>query len=79
MAEDNSNGTDGSDTPSAKYKPIVEAIDIFSKKYEVAQGDRTKHDGKTLFWAQWTGIGVAVYTVLTLLIAIVAICGTHIA
>jgi hypothetical protein len=77
MAEDNPSGSDGSDNPSPK--PIADAVDIICKKYEVAQGNRAEHDRETLVWARRTGIGVAVYTVLTFVIAIVAIWGTYIA
>jgi hypothetical protein len=77
MATDNQNGTDDDgDDPSANSAnshDVALAIDAFRKQYETAQSDRTKHDRKTLFWSRITGVGVGIYTLLTIAIACASI------
>jgi hypothetical protein len=59
---------DGSDQPALEQHDIAFAVHSLSKKYESAQSDRAKHDKKSLFWTKVAGIGVGIYTVLTVFI-----------
>jgi hypothetical protein len=67
LKRDNENGNGGGE-PSAEHHEIALAIESFRKNYEAAQSNRANHDKKTLFWARVAGIGVSIYTVLTLAI-----------
>lgn len=73
MTTDNPDSSDhnsnGSDKPSANHHDIALAIEALRKNYETAQSERTKHDGKTLFWGRFAGIGAGVYVLLTVIIA----------
>jgi hypothetical protein len=76
MGQDNPGTNAASETgdkPSTDHDRIASAIDGLRKCYESGQGDRADHDRKTLFWGRLTGVGVAVYTLLTLVIAGAAI------
>jgi hypothetical protein len=69
MADDNRGcpkATDGSsDNLAADYHRITLAVEGLCENYEAARSDRTKHDGKTLFWGRIAGIGIGIYTLLT--------------
>jgi hypothetical protein len=69
MADDNrggSNATGGSsDNQAADYHRITLAVEALCENYEAARSDRAKHDGKTLFWGRIAGIGIGLYTLLT--------------
>jgi hypothetical protein len=64
----------GGDNPSAQNHKIVAAINAIGEKYETAQRDRAEHDNQTLKWAKRAGIGVGIYTLLTLALAVLAYC-----
>lgn len=78
MTQGNPSGPDdngnGGDQPSADSLKITGAIDSLREKYEASQADRTQHDGKVLFWSRLAAFGVGIYTLITLGIAIVALC-----
>jgi hypothetical protein len=77
VADNNSPGEDnnasGGDKAAAEHDHIALAIDTLRKDYEGIQSDRSKHDEKTLFWARIAGVGVSIYTLLTLAIVGAAI------
>jgi hypothetical protein len=66
--------SDGGGKPAGPNHEIVAAINALGKKYEAAQKGRPEHDRQTLKWAKRAGIGVGIYTLLTLGIAVVALC-----
>src|SRR5271155_5526054 len=70
VADNNQKNSDsgGGNKPAAEQDKTALAIEALRKNYEAAQRDHAKHDGKTLFWARVTGIGVGIYTLLTLVI-----------
>ncbi|MGB7099795.1 MAG: hypothetical protein WBD95_13655 [Xanthobacteraceae bacterium] len=78
MAQDNPDGTNrdnnGGDEPAAEHHVIALAIKALNAKYEATQTERNQHDRKTLFWARTAGIGVSIYTLLTVGTVIAAIC-----
>ena len=77
MANDNPNGpngdSNGCDEPGTECHEIALATETFRKSYETSESNRAQHDSKTLFWARVTGIGVGIYTFLTLAIVCAAI------
>lgn len=77
MTQDRPSGSEGDgnsgDKPAAERHNAAFAIDAFRKDYERAQNNRTQHDGKTLFWNRLAGIGIGVYTFLTVIIAAASI------
>jgi hypothetical protein len=75
---DPNDGSGGGDKPPRPHHQIVEAIKALGKKYEAAQEGRSDHDRKTLFWTRNAGLGVGFYTLITLGIAVVALCQLHI-
>lgn len=66
------NGGSVRDKPAAEHHEIALAIETLRAKYESAQQNRTDHDAKTLYWARIAGIGVSIYTLLTLAIVTTA-------
>jgi hypothetical protein len=56
------------ENPTAKHHATALAIQSFEKKYETAQSGRAGHERKVLRWTQIAGIGVAVYTFVTVVI-----------
>jgi hypothetical protein len=66
--EDENSAGDGGDKPAAEQHHIAFAIDALKTKYESAQAERGKHEKKSIFWARIAGIGVSIYTVLTVFI-----------
>lgn len=65
---------DGGGNPAAPKHDIAAAINALGEKYEASQKDRPEHDRQTLLWAKRAGIGVGIYTLITLGIAIIALC-----
>jgi hypothetical protein len=64
----------GSTEPVTLSLDIVAAINAVGERYEAVQQGRTEHDRQTLKWTKRAGIGVAVYTALTLAIVVLAYC-----
>jgi hypothetical protein len=58
----------------APNQEIVAAINSLGEKYEASQKDRPEHDKETLKWAKRAGIGVGIYTLLTLGIVLIGYC-----
>jgi hypothetical protein len=73
---DDENGRSGGG-PTDKHHEVALAVDALRKDYDSAQGDRAKHDKKTLFWSRITGVGVATYTVLTVAIVVASIYSAY--
>jgi hypothetical protein len=67
------NGGGVRDIPAAEHREIARAIETLSGNYESAQQSRADHDAKTLFWARVAGVGVSIYTLLTLAIVAASI------
>lgn len=68
---------DGGSKPADPKHEIAAAIDAFTKRYEAAQQGRPEHDSETLRWTKRAAFGVGIYTVITLGIAIIALCQLH--
>jgi len=58
----------GGDKPAAEHREIAVAIETLRENYQSTQRNRADHDAKTLLWARVAGIGVSIYTLLTLVI-----------
>jgi hypothetical protein len=72
MSEDKPNDTgagEGKNKPSADGQTIARAIDALRTDYEIGECQRKEHDRKVLRWSRIAGIGVAFYTILTVVIA----------
>jgi hypothetical protein len=73
MSQNNPDSSDGDggggDKPPSGYHEVARAIKSLNAYHEAAQNDRAEHDRKVLFWNRLAGIGVAVYTFLTVVIA----------
>ena len=63
----------------AEQRNFVEAIQSFGRQYHCAQQDRAQHDQRTFRWTKITGVGVWIYTILTLCIVGVSIYSAKIA
>ena len=68
MADDPKSENGGGDKLPAEHHEVAEAIETLRENYERTQQTRADHDAKTLFWARIAGIGVSIYTALTLII-----------
>ena len=63
----------GGDKPAAEHREIAVAIETLRENYQSTQRNRADHDAKTLLWARVAGIGVSIYTLLTLVIVAASI------
>lgn len=77
MPADNDDKVDRDDPDHSRQ--IAVAVEALTHAYNNSQNERSCHDQKTLRWARWTGIGVGIYTVLTLFIAGASICAALLA
>ena len=59
--------------PASERHEIALQIEALRENYDSNQQNRAAHDSKTLFWARVAGIGVALYTLLTLAIVAASI------
>jgi hypothetical protein len=64
----------GDGAPASPSQDIVAAIRAFSEKYEDSQKGRPEHDSETLKWTKRTGLGVGIYTLITLGIGAIGFC-----
>jgi hypothetical protein len=64
----------GGGTPAAPEHNIVTAINSLAEQYKASQEDRAKQDQETLDWTRRAGIGVGIYTLLTLGLTIISLC-----
>jgi hypothetical protein len=71
--ESNHDHDEEADKPFADNRDVINAIEALGGKYETAQGERSEHDTKTLFWTRTAGVGVLVYTGITALIMVASI------
>jgi hypothetical protein len=70
---DSGDGQRGQDQAS-EHHSFVHAIQTLDEHYESAQRERAQHENAVLGWQRRTGIGVGIYTLLTIPIAIAGVC-----
>jgi hypothetical protein len=77
MADNEPEGQDGNydreDQEPLQQGNVVRALKDFQREYRTAESDRTQHDNKTFIWTRRAGIGVLIYTGLTVLITVASI------
>src|SRR5262249_16014770 len=74
MTQDDQQKPDGRDTQATPNQHNVAAIGAYRKECEWSQRGGTEQDEQTLGWVKRAGIGVGVYTLLTLAAVILTYC-----
>jgi hypothetical protein len=76
MTQDNphksNEGSDGDNQPAANKNEIALAIDSLKEEYAAAQTSSNQHEQKILRWTRAAGIGVSIYTLITVCLAVIA-------